>query len=372
MFCPASLRRSVAAAATLAFVLALDACSENAITYGGGGTPNPAFTLSLGAAAVPLTPGTTARTFIKATRSGGLTSAISFAVSGAPTGLQVAIAATSTQDSSTVTIVAAAALAAGVYPIVVSATAPGAPAQQAMVAVTVNGAPGQSPAIESVVTGAHTCALTTEGAAYCWGYNANGQLGNNDTAIITSMPVATVGGVVFQTLSVSKVEDVTCGLSTSGEAYCWGQNDQGQLGDGTTTRRIVPTHVAGGLRFRSLAVGTGHACAVAVSGTAYCWGSTPNGAFGDGSTGTRLTPQTSAPGLTFDSIVAGGDYTCALTPAGAAYCWGLGVLGQLGSGLVGISTTPVAVDGGLSISGARRSRARRVRPASTAGRTAGV
>ena len=180
------------------------------------------------------------------------------------------------------------------------------------------------PDIQSVVTGAHTCALTTTGAAYCWGYNANGQLGNNTTGTITATPVRTVGGIVFAALSVSKVEDVTCGLSTTGAAYCWGQNDKGQLGDGTTTRRLVPTPVAGRLQFRSLAVGTGHSCAVAASGTAYCWGSSPNGAFGDGSTGTRLTPMVSAPGLAFESIVTGGDYTCALTQAGAAYCWGVG------------------------------------------------
>ena len=257
------------------------------------------------------------------------------------------------------------------------------------------------PAIQSVVTGAHTCALTITGAAYCWGYNANGQLGNNgtgtitatpvrtvgdivfeslsvskvddvscglstsgaaycwgkndkgqlgnnNTGTVTATPVRTVGGIVFASVSVSKVDDVTCGLSTSGAAYCWGKNDRGQLGDGTTTRRLVPTPVAGGLRFKSLAVGTGHACAVAVSGIAYCWGSSPNGAFGDGSTGTRLTPMISAPGLTFESIVAGGDYTCALTTVGAAYCWGVGALGQLGDGAVEMRTTPVAVEGGLA------------------------
>jgi len=198
------------------------------------------------------------------------------------------------------------------------------------------------------VTGAHTCALTTTGAAYCWGYNANGQLGNNGTGTITATPVRTVGDIVFESLSVSKVDDVSCGLSTSGAAYCWGKNDKGQLGDGTTTRRLVPTPVAGGLRFKSLAVGTGHACAVAMSGAAYCWGSSPNGAFGDGSTGTRLTPMISAPGLTFESIVAGGDYTCALTTVGAAYCWGVGALGQLGDGAVEMRTTPVAVEGGLA------------------------
>src|ERR1041385_4400784 len=71
--------------------------------------------------------------------------------------------------------------------------------------------PMDPPKIVSLATGAHTCAISDVGAAYCWGYNANGQLGNGDTAIVNPTPVATSGGLAFRVLSVSKVDDVTCG-----------------------------------------------------------------------------------------------------------------------------------------------------------------
>ena len=192
------------------------------------------------------------------------------------------------------------------------------------------------------------CALSTAGAAYCWGYNADGQLGNNDTSLVNPMPIAVAGGLTFSTLSVSKVEGVSCGLTAAGAAFCWGDNDDGQLGDGTRTQRLSPTAVAGGLTFKSLSVGTVHVCGVATSGTAYCWGFSANGAFGDGTTGLHLTPTVAAPGMTFENIVAGQDFTCALTAEGAAYCWGRGASGELGNGMGTSSATPVLVSGGLT------------------------
>jgi len=314
----------------------------------GATAPVPQFTLTLGAATVPLVQGGNARTSIKATRSGGLTSDITYTVSGAPAGLTATIVSTGVADSSTLTVTASATLAVGTYQIVVDATALGAPAQRLTAAVTVTAPPGGNPKVKLVVAGAHTCALTTVGAAYCWGYNADGQLGNNDTSIVNMTPVAVAGRLTFATLAVSKVEGETCGLTTDGAAYCWGDNDDGQLGDGTRTQRLTPTPVAGRLEFTSLAVGTVHACGVATSGTAYCWGFSGNGAFGDGFTGLRLTPTVAAPGMTFQSIVAGQDFTCGLTPAGAAYCWGRGLSGELGNGGATNSGTPVPVSGGLT------------------------
>ena len=209
------------------------------------------------------------------------------------------VSRTSLADSSTLIVAAAGLLAPGTYPIVVNVTA-GSLSQHLTVAVVVTGAPGIAPAINLVASGAHTCALAMNGAAYCWGYNGSGQLGNNDTSLVNPQPVAVAGGLRFQSLSVSKVEDVTCGLSINGAAYCWGQNEGGQLGDGTVTRRLTPTPVVGGLTFASLAVGNEHVCGVTTSGSAYCWGSTPNGAFGDGTVGTHLTPTPTAPGMTFE------------------------------------------------------------------------
>ncbi|MEP6494736.1 MAG: hypothetical protein ABJF01_18770 [bacterium] len=326
---------------------AAQACDNAATEAAPRPTSVPAFSLTLGASALSVAPGGTTSTSIKATRTDGLASTITYAVTGAPPGLAASIVA-GASDIATLTVAASGTLAVGTYSIAVNGSAPGALAQQATVAVTVTLPTGASPSIALVVAGNHTCALTTAGAAYCWGYNGNGQLGNNDTSYVNPTPVAVAGGLTFQTISVSKVEDISCGITTSGAAYCWGSNRAGQLGEGTTTRHLTPTPVDGGLTFRSVAVGNGHACGVATNGTAYCWGTTPNGAFGDGSTGVHLTPTATATGLTFQSIVAGSDYTCALTSAGAAYCWGLGFSGQLGDGNRTNSTTPVAVSGGLT------------------------
>ncbi len=205
------------------------------------------------------------------------------------------------------------------------------------------------PAIASVAAAAHTCAVTTAGAVACWGYFVTGSSsGHPDSLITNPTPVVAPAGVLFQRVFVSKVEDIACALSITGAAYCWGENDEGQLGDGTTTPRANPTLVSGGITFKDLSIGANHVCGLATNGAAYCWGFSANGAFGDGSVGERHVPAPSAAGLSFQSIVAGVDFTCGLTPAGAAYCWGLGNTGQLGDGNATTSATPVAVSGGLS------------------------
>jgi alpha-tubulin suppressor-like RCC1 family protein len=202
------------------------------------------------------------------------------------------------------------------------------------------------PAISTIVAAAHTCALTPAGAAYCWGYDV--EQAGVDQFVLSPTLVVPPAGIAFQSLSVSKVEDVTCALATTGAAYCWGDNDHGQLGDGTTTPHSLPAPVAGGLTFKSIAVGDAHVCGVTTNGSAYCWGFSSNGAFGDNSVGEHLTPIAGAPGLAFQSVVAGSDFTCALTTTGTVDCWGLGNTGQLGDGTGHTSRIPVAVSGGLT------------------------
>jgi alpha-tubulin suppressor-like RCC1 family protein len=343
---PRSVRATgFVALAVFATTISVEACSST--TDASAIPESPAFSLIVDAASLSLTPGDSANVRITVIRAGGLTSAIAFSVAGTPAGLIAAIAAPSSADSTALTVSASKTLAAGTYSIVVNAAASGAAEQHATIEVNVVPDSG-SVAIRFLALGAHSCAITSSGTAYCWGYNAHGELGNGETSIVNSTPVAIVGGLTFQSLSVSKVEGVSCGIATSGAAYCWGDNAEGQLGDGTTIERHTPTPVAGGLTFKSIAVGNGHVCGIATTGVASCWGTTPNGAFGDGTIGMHLTPTPTAVGMTFQSIVAGNDYTCALTPAGVAYCWGLGLSGQLGNGSAAISRTPVAVSGGLT------------------------
>ncbi len=115
----------------------------------------------------------------------------------------------------------------------------------------------------------HTCAITTDDRAWCWGQNDYGQLGTGDfTSVTTPVPVA--GALRFTHIQTSY--DFTCALATDDRAYCWGLNQFGQLGDGTTTQRLKPKAVAGGRRFRQLATGFRHACAVTLANVGFCWG----------------------------------------------------------------------------------------------------
>jgi len=201
--------------------------------------------------------------------------------------------------------------------------------------------------------GAHTCGLKSDGSAFCWGNNAYGQVGDNSTAARNS-PVPIGPSLRFASLDAGASH--TCGLTSDGLAYCWGRNDRGQLGDGTTSMRLVPTPVTGNLTFRAIAGGgfdIGHTCAITVSGIAYCWGANDQGQLGLGTSDGGATPHPiPAPvsgGLEFTSLTTGlGQHTCALTVAGAAYCWGENAFGALGNGSDDSRAAPVAVSGGLT------------------------
>ena len=182
----------------------------------------------------------------------------------------------------------------------------------------------------------HSCAL--EGArAYCWGENDYGELGSTPVTISLS-PIAVSGGRTF--VSVGAGTQFSCGLTTSGAAYCWGRSDRGQLGTGTlagqtrcaggTACSPSPVAVVGGLVFRSLTVGAYHVCGLVASGAAYCWGFNAYGELGDGTITDSPRPVAVTGGLTFATISAGAWHTCALTPDGATYCWGLNARGLLG------------------------------------------
>ena len=193
----------------------------------------------------------------------------------------------------------------------------------------------------------YSCAVTTGHAAYCWGLNVSGNLGDGTTTQQTS-PVLVLGGLSFS--QVSAGDDYhACGVTTGGAAYCWGYNVEGQLGDGTTTRQTSPVPVTGGLSFVQLSAGDVRSCAVTTSGAAYCWGYNVNGWLGDGTTTTpRTSPVPVVGGVTFAQVSAASNYTCGLAAGGAAYCWGHNGDGQLGDGSTTDRTSPVPVVGGLT------------------------
>lgn len=202
----------------------------------------------------------------------------------------------------------------------------------------------------------HTCGVTTGGAAYCWGENPDGQLGDGNRPNDSDTPVLVQGSPTFATVSAGA--NHTCGLTTSGAAHCWGRNFSGQLGNGSTGDSDTPVPVSGGLVFRSVDAGAWHTCGVTSSDEVYCWGLNFSGQLGDGNAPNNSdVPVLVQGGLSFATVSAGGAFnsntgTCGLTTSGAAYCWGDNRFGQLGDGTGGnagdLSSMPVAVSGGIT------------------------
>jgi alpha-tubulin suppressor-like RCC1 family protein len=190
----------------------------------------------------------------------------------------------------------------------------------------------------------HTCGVTAEGAAYCWGENEGGQLGDG-TSRNRTRPVPVAGNVSF--VAVSAGGGHTCGVTAAGAAYCWGYNGQGQLGDGTTIGRTSPVPVASGVPFAAVSAGDVHTCGVTATGAAYCWGDNRYGELGDGTTTNRSTPVPVAGGLNFTAVSAGNGYACGVASRDAAYCWGSNDGGQLGDGTTTNRSSPVRVAGAL-------------------------
>lgn len=199
----------------------------------------------------------------------------------------------------------------------------------------------------------HSCGVASTGEAYCWGSNEYGQLGDG-TETERHVPVAVSGGFTFRSLSGDRYH--SCGITPTGKAYCWGYNADGQLGIGERTlRHPVPTAVAGDLQFESLDTGQHHTCGVTVDGEAYCWGLATDGMLGTntaaeecGSDPCTRVPLPVSAGLTFRSVSAGANYTCGVTTSDRAYCWGKNTYGKLGIGAGGSSDAPIQVAGGLS------------------------
>lgn len=224
----------------------------------------------------------------------------------------------------------------------------------------------------------HTCALTSAGLVYCWGENGYGQLGTGPLNLDSNFPSLVV--LSGSATAITAGENYTCVALANGGARCWGQNNYGQLGDGTETDRSLPTIVNGlsqqitsldgGSQYTcaalentsvscwgnqttdggdpvpqtmiasgaaSASVGVGHSCVTVLPNAVQCWGDDSQGQLGNGGTFVDSPVPTFVTLLPNDvlEIEAGGSHTCSLHASGAVYCWGMNARGQLGTGVTG-------------------------------------
>ena len=191
----------------------------------------------------------------------------------------------------------------------------------------------------------HTCALDSSGSVKCWGGNALGQLGDG-TATSSLAPVA-VTGLPSAVAAIAAGDSHTCALGVDGGVRCWGNNLNGQLGDGTNTQSSAPVSVTGlSSGVSSIAAGDNHTCAGLAAGGITCWGWGTQGQLGANSTASSNVPvavQGLTAGVAAVEISAGYQHTCATLSDGATKCWGRNNFGQLGIGSLTPSRSVTAV-----------------------------
>ena len=196
-------------------------------------------------------------------------------------------------------------------------------------------------AVEISAGSYHTCVLLNDGAVRCWGSNEFGQLGDGTTIERTSPVPVELG---MSAVSISSGESHTCAILIDHSVKCWGQNSNGQLGDGTTVDKQDPVIVGlGGEGALSISSGSYHSCAIMLDKSLMCWGDNWNGQLGDGTNADSSSPvSVSLPGNgSVVSLDAGALHTCSGSDDGSMFCWGYNAYGQLGNGALDSTNIPM-------------------------------
>jgi alpha-tubulin suppressor-like RCC1 family protein len=191
----------------------------------------------------------------------------------------------------------------------------------------------------------HTCLLTADGTARCLGDNGSGQLGDGTTSDSSVPTVVTDSAGSVSGRAIADGGSHSCAGRADGTVACWGENSSGQLGDGTTTRRLNPVPAAGVVNATATATGLAHTCALIGDGTVRCWGDNIFGQLGDGTTTRRTLSVATLSATNVVAVAAGDNHTCALLSDGTVRCWGSNGFGQIGDGTSLNRLTPVVVSG---------------------------
>lgn len=204
----------------------------------------------------------------------------------------------------------------------------------------------------STAHNSHTCGITTAGLLKCWGKNTHGQLGDGSIST-TSVPKAVNSMSLFDQIATgsdTNFAGFSCAIATTGALYCWGYNNYGQIGDGTTTYKSTPQNIDVGTNYSQVSVGYSHACGITTAGDLKCWGRNQNSQIYI--SGTQYTsPLTLEVGTVYSQVSVGGDSSCAVTNAGTLKCWGNNAYGVLGNGsTTGTVSLPTIVDSGTAYS----------------------
>lgn len=214
----------------------------------------------------------------------------------------------------------------------------------ATVAMGVGGRHGFALTIEELSVSLDTsCSRLSDGSLYCWGDNQYGQVGDG-TFTDQATPVRV--REVHQAVGIATSGVHTCAISKDGTVRCWGMGEQGQLGTGDLSQpKPIPSSVPGIVSAIHIALGPNHSCAALRDGTARCWGINPYGELGDGTTRQRPVPTAVLELSGATRLSAGDDRSCAVLFDGTLRCWGYNADGQLADGTRTTQLKPVAVLG---------------------------
>ena len=188
--------------------------------------------------------------------------------------------------------------------------------------------------------GAHTCALDMDGRAWCWGSNSHGQLGVAKNHRGSASPIAVNGEIRYRAITAG--DRHTCAIDLGGRAWCWGDNGNGQLGDGTFKDRAAPRLAFVGTGVSQISAGASQSCATDRAGALWCWGGNQQGQLGPEAGSAANVPTRMEHVPMVSGVAIGGGHICAAGPGGT-FCWGANKALQLGGATVTSSSLPVRV-----------------------------